>query len=227
MCIWKGVHETHHEWRSEDNFVELLSSFHYVGFRDRTLVVRCAQQVPAPAEQYSSFLISLYLAFPSMPSIRIEIGPGKWTVPLQQGISTNDNKLYATAIVFSGYIGKGCSLKSRGRLEAASGWDLIVVLVFTREKRNLEATQLPHMAAAHIPLLCLSLRGLGAALEYLSFPPLSRLSISSCCGKAWSCHGDEWGHNGIKIWSCLGHRYIVLTVWVSSSPLWHYEVMRP
>lgn len=152
-----------------------------------------------------------------MPSIRIETGPGKWTVSLEQGISTNDNEMCVSAIVFQGCLGNRCSLKPRGRLEAANG----VVRSYSLSDRRgtWRPRLLPHMETTNAPFLFLRMYGLGMALEYLSHPSLSSLSMSSCCGKAWCWHGCGWGtqlKTGIQLWSCLGHSYIGLMKRVSS-----------
>lgn len=107
---------------------------------------------------------------------------------LEQGLSTNDNELDASARVFSGYLGKRCSLEPSGRLEAVNRGSEISLLSWSlSDTRGTWRPRLfPHTEATHAPFSCL-----GMALEYLLCPSLSRLSTNSCCGKAWCRHGYD------------------------------------
>jgi hypothetical protein len=165
--MWEGVHVTQEVCGGQRT--TLWSWFflpnHYVGSRDRTLTGRHAQQVPSPAEPHSRLPIVLYPVSLLMPSIKIVIEPGKWTASLEQGIHTNSNVLCASAIVFDGYLEEECSLKPRGRLEAASG----MVRSHCCPRGTWGPRELPHMEATHIPfLLFFSLCDLRMAFEYLS-----------------------------------------------------------
>lgn len=160
--------------------VVFLLPNHCVGSRKRTQTAGMHSKY-LHLLSHSAGSPSLYTQlFPLVPSIRIETGPGKWTVSLEQGISTNDNEMCVSAIVFQGCLGNRCSLKPRGRLEAANG----VVRSYSLPDRRgtWRPRLLPHMETTNAPFLFLRMYGLGMALSH---PSLSSLSMSSCCGKAW------------------------------------------
>lgn len=95
-------------------------------------------------------------------------------VSLEQSIHTNGNVLCASAIVFDGYLGEECSLKPRGRLEAASG----MVRSHCCPRGTWGPRKLPHMEATQTPfLLFFPLCGLRMAFASLV------KAMSSCCGK--------------------------------------------
>lgn len=140
----------------------------------------------------------------------------KWTVSLEQGLSTNDNELDASAIVLSEYLGKGCSLGPRGRLEAINGqWDLIVVLVFTRQKRNLETNTVSSHGSYTCPFL-VSWDGPWVAIVSFFVKAVYERLLWQGLLPTWLWWGT-WLKTGIRLQSCLGNRYTGLTEWASSS----------
>lgn len=196
----------------------------YVGFRHRTQVARCAQQVLSPAETYCWLPISLYPASPSNAFYQNR----EWTWKVDYVLRAGHLHQWQWAVCISNslqwILRKGCSLKPRGRLEAANG------VVRSHCCPSLYQDHSPTWKL-HMPISCV----LGCmVVGWL----LSISHVFLCRGYLWAVAVAESGADmtmdgdTIKDWDLamvLFGLQIYWIDWVSIflPPLWYHERLSP